>query len=72
MPIPVTIALLRRALAEKRWPVDYPPHSLPKYRLDLMANTLIFLLFAAMLLSVLEVGCLVWVAELSNDLRMGV
>ncbi len=35
--IPVTIALLEEAIATKRWPVVYPPHTLPERRWDILA-----------------------------------
>lgn len=33
--IPITINLLRDAMAAGRWPVQYPPHTLPEQRWDL-------------------------------------
>jgi hypothetical protein len=43
--IPVTIRLLIQAAELKTWPVEYPPHLLPKRRWDTIAS----------------LGCIIWV-----------
>lgn len=36
--IPITLRLLREAAELRRWPVDYPEHSLPARRWDIVIN----------------------------------
>jgi hypothetical protein len=36
--IPITLRLLREAAELRRWPVDYPNHSLPARRWDIVIN----------------------------------
>lgn len=42
--IPVTPMMLAEFAMQGKWGVAYPEHQLPKYRLDLTFNTLLFLL----------------------------
>lgn len=42
--IPVTPKMLAEFAVHGKWGVAYPEHQLPKYRLDLAFNTLLFLL----------------------------
>ncbi|MFT3998285.1 MAG: DUF1493 family protein [Asticcacaulis sp.] len=52
--IPITLSLLQEAARLKRWPIDYPPHTLPRYRWD----TIITWLFTGGLLLWLISGLL--------------
>jgi hypothetical protein len=36
--IPITREILLEAIRSRRWPIDYPPHELPKVRWDLWIN----------------------------------
>jgi acyl carrier protein len=47
--IPLRLALLYRAVELGRWPVDYPEHSLPRRRWDLVFNQCLAAGFAAWL-----------------------
>jgi hypothetical protein len=40
--IPITLNLLSEAIVTHRWPVHYPPHTLPKRRWDMIINTILF------------------------------
>lgn len=42
--IPVTPQTLAKFIETKRWEIDYPKHSLPKRRYDLLINAIIFIL----------------------------
>lgn len=36
--IPITVGMLHRFAEQGRWAVEYPPHELPRHRLDLWIN----------------------------------
>lgn len=48
--IPITRTILENAISTKKWPVQYPEHSLPKIRWDLIINKGLALLLPAALL----------------------
>jgi hypothetical protein len=48
--IPITLRLLREAVELGRWPLTYPPHSLPARRYDLLINQVLVGGFAVALL----------------------
>jgi hypothetical protein len=39
--IPVTFETLARAVEIGKWPIEYPPHKIPKYRWDLTINQIV-------------------------------
>jgi len=43
--IPVTPQMLADFIVTKKWKIDYPPHTLPKYRVDLIINVVIVIGF---------------------------
>lgn len=53
--IPLKLALLYQAVELSRWPVDYPEHSLPRRRWDVVVNQC--------LAAALAVGLLWWLAR---------
>lgn len=52
--LPITPDILIEAIRTKRWPLQYPPHRLPKVRWDLRVNQLLVLVLLG--LSALWVG----------------
>jgi hypothetical protein len=48
--IPITLRLLREAAELGRWPVDYPDHSLPPRRWDIVINQCLAAAFVVWLL----------------------
>lgn len=50
--VPVTPIMLASFIVSKKWTINYPEHSLPKYRIDLWISTFIFI-FAVVLAIVL-------------------
>ncbi|WP_296595421.1 DUF1493 family protein [Phenylobacterium sp.] len=45
--IPISVEVLSEAVRTGRWPIDYPPHSLPKVRWDIRLNQAFGLLILA-------------------------
>jgi hypothetical protein len=45
--IPITLALLHESANRGRWALEYPEHTLPKYRIDIFIN----IIFAVLLLA---------------------
>jgi len=48
--IPITPKMLSEFANSKKWSVDYPEHNLPKYRYDLILNSILFILFICWLI----------------------
>lgn len=48
--IPITPRLLAKFIKTKKWDIDYPNHSIPKLRVDLMINWIMILLFLIVLI----------------------
>lgn len=48
-PIPITFDDLIRAVETRKWPIEYPEHTLPSVRWDLRFNQVFGLLIAAVL-----------------------
>jgi hypothetical protein len=51
--IPITVSMLKDFADSGKWSVQYPEHTLPKYRIDIILDWII--------LVALFIGCLAWV-----------
>jgi hypothetical protein len=51
--IPVTPKMLTEFANSKKWKIDYPEHTLPKYRFDILINQILFLIIIIWLISTL-------------------
>ncbi len=55
--IPITIDLMAEAANTGSWPVKYPEHKLPKYRLDTLVSQIVFAGFVIYLIVSSIKGC---------------
>lgn len=46
--IPITPQLLAECIVSKKWNIEYPQHTLPKYRKDLWVNTFCFVVIVVL------------------------
>jgi len=42
--IPITPKMLTKFANDKKWKIDYPEHKLPKYRYDMIINSVLFII----------------------------
>lgn len=42
--IPITPKMLAEFVNNKKWKIDYPEHKLPKYRYDMIINSVLFII----------------------------